>query len=114
MKIYKFSSLTTFIFTVVIIGLIVFLPIALIETLWNTTIGKTYTDLTISFWQALILWLIILTILNILGIFKFEFAIETGSVLDKETLKKKLETLQSKLEDTNSQDKEIKKETNDK
>ena len=105
MKIYKLNSLTTFLFSALIVGLVVFLPIALIETLWNTTIGKTYNDITINFWQALILWLIVLTTLNILGVFKFEFAIETGSVLDKETLKKKLESLQNKAEEKSDKDK---------
>ena len=91
MKIYKISSFTTFLFSLVIIGLVVFLPIVLIQNIWNVTIGKTYTDITINFWQALILWLIILITLSILGIFKFEFAVETGENIDKELLKKKLE-----------------------
>ena len=91
MKIYKISSFTTFLFSLVIIGLVVFLPIVLIQNIWNVTIGKTYTDITINFWQALILWLIVLITLNILGIFKFEFAVETGENIDKELLKKKLE-----------------------
>ena len=113
MKIYKLNSLTTFLFSVLIIGLIVFLPIALIETLWNTTIGKTYSDITIDFWQALILWLIILVILNLLGVFKFEFAVETGENFDKNMLRKKLDSLQSKVEEKPETDKEIHKETKD-
>ena len=102
MKIYKLSSFTTFLLSMLIIGLVVFLPIVLIQNIWNVTIGKTYTDITINFWQALILWFIVLTILNILGIFKFEFAVETGENIDKELLKKKLEdikNLQNKTEE---------------
>ena len=76
MKIYKFNSLTTFLFASLIIGLVVFLPIAFIEALWNSTLGKTYPNIVIDFWQALILWLIVLVVLNILGIFKFEFVID--------------------------------------
>ena len=93
MKIYKLNSITTFLFSLLILGLVVFLPIALIETLWNSTIGKNYADTVINFWQALILWLVVVTVLNILGLFKFEFAVESGENLDKELLKKKLESL---------------------
>ena len=96
MKIYKLNSLTTFFFAFFIIGLVVLLPIVLIETLWNTTVAKTYTDISIDFWQALILWLVVLVALNILGIFKFEFAVETHESFDKELLKKKLQDVQSK------------------
>ena len=91
MKIYKISSLTTFLFIFLIIGLAVFLPITLIQALWNSTIGKAYIDINIDFWQALILWLIFLVFLNVLGLFKFEFAIEAGDSFDKELLKKKIE-----------------------
>lgn len=97
MKIYKLNSLTTFLFAFVVVGLVVFLPIVLIESLWNTTVAKTYTDISIDFWQALILWLIVLVLLNIIGIFKFEFAVEThNSIIDDELLNKKLQDLQAK------------------
>ena len=115
---YKLNSLTTFLFAVLIIGFVVFLPIVLIEALWNSTIAKTYTDISIDFWQALILWLIVLVTLNILGIFKFEFAIETQESFDKELLKKKIQNLQKKTEGLNNTEKktqndieESKKET---
>ena len=90
MKIYKINSLTTILFGFLIICFIVFLPIILIEVLWNTTIAKSYSDFTIDFWQALILWLVVLVSLNIIGIFKFEFAVETIDTFD---IKKKLESL---------------------
>ena len=77
MKIYKLNSVTTMLFIFLIIGLVVLLPVVFIEALWNSTIGRTYTDITINFWQALILWLVVLVSLNILGLFKFEFAVET-------------------------------------
>ncbi len=99
MKIYKVNSLTTILFGFFIICFIVFLPIIFIETLWNATVAKSYTDFTIDFWQALILWLIVLVSLNILGIFKFEFAVETADTFDKDLLKKKLESLHSKSEE---------------
>lgn len=76
MKIYKLNSLTTFLFIFLAIGFVIFLPIVLIEALWNSTVGVTYPDIVISFWQALILWLVVLVTLNILGLFKFEFVIE--------------------------------------
>ena len=99
MKIYKLNSLTTLLFGFLIICFIVFLPIIFIEALWNSTIAKSYTNFTIDFWQALILWLMIIVSLNILGIFKFEFAIEATDTFDKELLKKKLEGLQNKPEE---------------
>ena len=103
MKIYKLNSLTTLFFALAILGFVVFLPIVLIEALWNSTIGRTYPDVTIDFWQALILWLVVLVSLNIVGLFKFEFAMETMGNLDKESLKKKIEGLknnvQSKIEE---------------
>ena len=99
MKIYKLNSLTTFLFILFIIGLVIFVPIVLIELLWNSTVGKTYSDVSINFWQALILWLIVLVTLNILGVFKFEFAIETKDTLDKDLLKKKIQNLQAKTEE---------------
>lgn len=86
MKIIKLNSFSTFLIGILIIGAVIFLPILVIELLWNTTIGKTYDYLIINTWQALILWLIVLTLLNILGVFKFEFAIEK---IDKERLKNK-------------------------
>lgn len=95
MKIYKLNSLTTFFLATLVVGLLVFLPVLVIELLWNNTIGKTYTDITINFWQALILWLIVLVTLNILGAFKFEFAIETHDSVDKEILKNKIQDLKS-------------------
>ena len=110
MKIYKVNSLTTLLFAFVILGFLVFLPIILIETIWNSAIGKTYTDFSINFWQALILWLVVLVILNIIGLFKFEFAVETGNHLDKELLKKKLEYLKSNLQSKPEEKKEL--ETN--
>src|SRR3989338_8646011 len=97
MKIYKVNSLTTILFAFLTAGLVLFLPIVLIEALWNGTIGKTYTDISINLWQALILWLIVLVLLNILGVFKFEFAVET---LDKELIKKKLKSFKNKADDT--------------
>lgn len=97
MKIYKLNSFSTFLMSLFIIGLVIFLPIFLIEFLWNSTLGKTYDYLLINTWQALILWLIVLTLLNILGIFKFEFAVEK---IDKEHLKNKLEEITSKSEET--------------
>lgn len=100
MKIYKLNSLTTFLFTVLVVGLVFFLPVALIEVLWNTTVGRTYADITINFWQALILWLMVLVGLSILGIFKFEFAVETRDTFDKEllNLKNKIEEKQDNEE----------------
>ena len=100
MKIYKLNSLTTILFGFLIICLIVFLPTILIEALWNSTVAKSYSNFTIDFWQALILWLIALVSLNIIGIFKFEFAVETTDTFDKDILTKKLEGLQSKPEES--------------
>ena len=109
---YKLNSLTTMLIAVLLIGLIVFFPIMLIEALWNTTIAKTYTDFSIDFWQALILWLIVLVTLNILGLFKFEFAIEKIDSLENNRFKKTLEDIQSnpekKLESTQNTIKEAK------
>lgn len=99
MKIYKLNSLTTILFGFFIICFVVFLPIIFIEVLWNTTIAKSYSEFTIDFWQALILWLIVLVLLNLIGIFKFEFAVETADTFDKDILKKKLESLQNKPEE---------------
>ena len=115
MKIYKLNSLTTILFGFFIICFIVFLPIIFIEALWNTTIAKSYSDFTINFLQALILWLIVLVSLHILGVFKFEFAIETTDTFDKELLKKKLEGLQNKPDETPQiEQNSIKKEPIDK
>ena len=111
MKIYKINSFTTFLFSFLILGLVVFLPIALIELLWNNTLAKTYDQLTINFWQALILWLIVLVLLNILGIFKFEFAVEKADTFDKELLRKKLEkmnNLEEKQENPNKDGDQVK------
>lgn len=99
MKIVKINSLTTILFILLISSLTCILPIALIETLWNTTIAKSF-DININLWQALILWLAILVILNIIGVFKFEFAVESIDDLDKEAMKKKLEALKNKIEET--------------
>jgi len=112
MKIYKLNSLTTLLSSFLIISLVFFLPVILIEALWNSTIGKSYTDITINFWQALILWLMVLVVLNILGIFKFEFAVETGDTFDKEKIKKKLESLQ-KSPSEKSETEEVKQDTKD-
>ena len=110
MKIYKINSFTTFLFTFLIIGLVIFLPIVLIELLWNSTIGRTYDQININFWQALILWLIVLVSLYILGVFKFEFAIETVDTFDKELLRKKLENLQNKPEEKSENKAKINKD----
>lgn len=112
MKIYKLNSLTTLLISFIVIGLVFFLPVVLTEALWNSTIGKTYSDITIDFWQALILWLVVLVILNILGIFKFEFAVETGDTFDKEKIKKKLESLQ-KSPSEKSETEEVKQDSKD-
>lgn len=114
MKIYKLNSLTTIIFGFLIICLIVFLPIIFIEALWNSTIAKTYTDFNINFWQALILWLMVIVFLNILGIFKFEFAIESTDTFDKELLKKKLEGLGKPGEKPEIEQNSVKTEHKDK
>lgn len=111
MKIVKINSLTTILFIVLICSLTCILPIALIETLWNNTVAKSF-DVTINLWQALILWLSILVILNILGVFKFEFAVESIDELDKEAMQKKLETLKNKIEEVNES--EIKSKNKDK
>lgn len=112
MKLYKLNSLTTLLFSFLIISLVFFLPVVLIEALWNSSVGKTYTDITIDFWQALILWLMVLVILNILGIFKFEFAVQTGDTFDKEKIKKKLESLQ-KPGGEKAETKEVKQDSKD-
>lgn len=107
MKIFKLNSSSTILLGSVIIGFIVFLPIALIETIWNSTIGKVYSDINIDFWQALILWLVVLVLLYIVGVFKFEFAIERIDSPDQDSIKKKLEELQNQ-----HKEKEIKDEQN--
>ena len=115
MKIYKINSLTTILFGFLVICFIVFLPIIFIEALWNATVAKSYSDFTIGFWQALILWLVVLVSLNTIGIFKFEFAIEATDTFDKELLKKKLEGLQKKPgESPEIEQNSIKKEPADK
>ena len=92
MKIIKLNSFTTFLISMLIIGFLILLPIVLIQALWNQTLGNTYDHLIINFWQSLILWLIVLTILNIVGLFKFEFIVETKNQ-DKDTIKKTIEEL---------------------
>ena len=52
------------------------------------------------------LWLIVLVLLNISGIFKFEFAIEKADTFDKELLRKKLEQLKKTEEKQETQKKE--------
>ena len=53
--------------------------------------------------------------LNILGIFKFEFAIEATDTFDKDLLKKKLEGLKGKPEEKPEIDQNsLKKESSDK
>ena len=108
MKIYKINSLTTILFTFLVIGLVVLLPITLIQNLWNSTIGRTYTDISINFWQALILWMIVLVVLNIMGLFKFEFAVEANDALEKDIIKKNLESLQNTFEKKEEVEKENK------
>ena len=88
MKIYKLNSLMTFLFIFFISGIVLILPSGLIQLLWNTTVARTYSEISIDFWQALILWLILIVVLNILGIFKFEFAIETREEIKKELFSK--------------------------
>ena len=103
MKIYKIDSLTTILFTFLIFSLVALLPISLIEAFWNGTIGKSFTDISINFWQALILWLMVLVVLNIIGIFKFEFAVESRESFDKELIKQKIQDikdLSNKIEQT--------------
>ncbi len=113
MKMYKINSFTTFLFSILVIGVVVFLPITFIELLWNHTIGKNYVDLAIDFWQSLILWLVVLVLLNILGLFKFEFAVQTGETIDNELLRKKLDSLKSGRDDI-SKHNEIKSNKDDK
>lgn len=97
MKTVKINSLVTILFIFMIFGLAFLLPIVLIETLWNTTVAKSF-EINIDLWQALILWLMVLVTLNIIGIFKFEFAVET---LDEDSIKKKIEAIKSKIEEQN-------------
>lgn len=99
MKIYKLNSFTTFFFIIMFIGLVVFLPIFFIQGMWNSTVGKTYTDMTIDFWQSLILWLIALVVLNILGFFKFEFAVESKDGAENDIVKKKIQEIKNKTND---------------
>ena len=106
MKLYKINSLTTVLFMFLIFALVVPLPIVLIEALWNGTVGKSFTDITINFWQALILWLMLLVALSILGVFKFEFAVESGESFDKELIKQKI---QDKLKAENKLNKDEEK-----
>ncbi len=107
MKMYKINSLTTILFIFLISSLVLILPMVLIETLWNSTIAKSF-NIAIDLWQALILWLMVLVTLNIFGLFKFEFAVET---VDEDSLKHKIEKLKTKVEelkDTDPSDKETK------
>ncbi|MBI1859193.1 MAG: hypothetical protein HYR97_08805 [Candidatus Melainabacteria bacterium] len=98
MKIYKINSFTTFLISMFLIGLVIFLPIMIIEAIWNSTIGTMHSYLAINTWQALILWLIFLTLLNILGVFRFEFAVEKFDGTNKESVKKKVEEIRGKNE----------------
>ena len=92
MKIIKLNSFFTFLISMLFIGFVVLLPIVLLQVVWNETIGNSYDYLVISLWQALILWLIVLTILNIFGLFKFEFKIQSIGQ-DKDTIEKTIEEL---------------------
>lgn len=103
MKIYKINSLATILLTFLIFSLVALLPISLIEALWNGTIGKSFTDISINFWQALILWLMVLVVLNIIGIFKFEFAVE-----DIKDLSNKIEQTKVEVENKAKKDEENK------
>jgi hypothetical protein len=89
MKTIKINSLATILFIFLIFGVAFLLPIVLIETLWNSTVANSF-NATINLWQALILWLMVLVILNIIGVFKFEFAVEA---IDEEAIKKKIDGL---------------------
>lgn len=100
MKTIKINSLTTILFIFLVFGVTFLLPIVLIETLWNTTISR-YFNTSIDLWQALILWLMVLVALNIIGVFKFEFAVET---IDEEAIKKKIDSIKSKIDDLNDSD----------
>ncbi len=111
MKMYKINSFTTFLFSFLVIGFVVFLPIVFIELLWNSTIGKNFSDITIDFWQGLILWLIVLVLLNILGIFKFEFAVQTNDSFDNEILKQKLDSMKSNVDEDSRSKTKTNKET---
>lgn len=111
MKIFKLNSLTTLLLSVFVITLVMLLPITLIEVLWNNTIGRTYTDFTIDFWQSLILWLIVLVSLNIIGIFRFEFAVENQDIASRDLLKKKIQDLQSKTHESVEIEKKENKES---
>ncbi len=87
------------------IGLIVFIPIFVIQIVWNGTVGETYRHMMIDFWQSLILWLIVLVILNILGFFKFEFAVESNDSAEKDMIKKKIQDIKNKAKDSLDNDK---------
>ena len=84
-----------------IVMLIAFFPTMLIEALWNTTVGKAYSDFSINFWQAAILWLVFIVTLHIVGIFKFEFAVEKIDSIEniKGNPEKKLENNKIKEKD---------------
>lgn len=71
-------------------------------------IGRVYEDLIIDFWQSLLLWLVVLLTLNILGIFKFEFAIEKQNDINNDLFKEKIKDIQ-KQEQEKEEGKETKK-----
>lgn len=98
MKIIKLNSFSTFLISMLVIGFVILLPIVLIQVAWNETIGNVYDYLTINFWQAFILWLIVLTILNIAGLFKFKIIFDTKDQ-DEDTIRNSIESLTANTEE---------------
>lgn len=114
MKVYKLNSFKTLLIILSIVGLGMFLPVFIIELLWNSTIGEIYQDLIINSWQALILWLIGIIVIYLSGLFKFEVAVESFDNIDTELIKKKVEELKQKSAEPKPEEIEIEAKTKEK
>lgn len=95
MKLIKVNPITSFILSIAIAFFAFLLPIIVIQALWNSTVAVNNHYLEINYWQSLILWFVVLTLIHISGIFKFEIAVESKN-FDEELLKRKIEEIKKK------------------
>lgn len=117
MKMFQINFSNIF-FIALVLGLVIFLPSFIIQVLWNSIwTDSLERDITITLWQAGLLWGAVVTTLYMSGLFRFKIDLKTLESIDLDTiddpeLKEEIEKLKLKAKKAQEEKNQIDKEKN--
>ena len=107
MKLFQLNFFSA-ILLLIVVGLLVVVPSFIIENIWNSAFASNIEqDLSISIWQAALLWGAALTLIYMSGLFSFKVDFKTLDSIDIDSINDpelREEIMKLKLKSKNTED----------